>query len=67
MGVLEMLIIVAMPSSGVYACSSHMAEKSPSVQPMRQRKVLTPALIHVWLDVQKSRDRAEVVVEALRH
>jgi hypothetical protein len=40
-----------------------MAAKSPDVQPMRQRKVLTPDRFHVVLDVQNGRLNGEGTVE----
>lgn len=36
-----------------------MAEKSPKVQPARQRNVLTEARFHVGLELQKAADVAE--------
>lgn len=33
-------------------------EKSPSVHPMRQRKVLIAVLLHVTLDFQKAADKS---------
>jgi hypothetical protein len=42
-----------MPSSGWAACKYHMAEKSPTVQPTRQRKVLIIARFHTGTEDQK--------------
>lgn len=54
---------IPIPSSGRYVCSSHMLEKSPEVQPMRQRAVLTAALFHVCRQVQKLRLKGLVLLE----
>jgi hypothetical protein len=54
MDVLEMAMMVLMPRSAWYAWRYHMAEKSPVVQPSRQRDVLTMALFHTERERQKS-------------
>lgn len=59
MGLLEIAMMASMPISEWKAWRYHMAEKSPRVQPMRHRRVLTPARRHVDLDVQKPRDEAD--------
>lgn len=51
--VLEMAMMLEMPSSGCAACRYHMAEKSPAVHPTRHRVVLTMALFHTGFDDQK--------------
>jgi hypothetical protein len=44
-------MIVFIPSSGQYDCNVQRAEKSPTVQPTRQREVFSPDLRHVeWHD-----------------
>ncbi|CAH0056330.1 unnamed protein product [Clonostachys solani] len=53
--------MACMPSSGWNAWRYHMAEKSPTVQPTRHRRVLTPARFHVALELQKSRLSVEGV------
>ncbi|KAL7621860.1 hypothetical protein AAE478_007360 [Parahypoxylon ruwenzoriense] len=45
-------MIVPTPSSGAYIWRSHIAEKSPLVQPTRHRNVLTAARRHVVADAQ---------------
>lgn len=47
-----MLLIAPIPISGQCICRSHMAEKSPIVQPTKHRKVLTAALPLVYVHVQ---------------
>lgn len=47
-------MMAPVPRSGWKAWRYHMAEKSPSVQPTRHRRVLTPARCHADLDDQKS-------------
>lgn len=51
-----MAMMAPVPSSGWKDWRNHMAEKSPKVQPTRQRVVLRPALRHVEGDDQKSSD-----------
>ena len=59
MHILDIPMMVLIPSSGYFACRIHKAEKSPSVQPIRQRNVLIVARFHVCLDVQNPSDVTE--------
>lgn len=53
--------MVFIPSSGYKDCSVHMAEKSPTVQPSKQRSVFIRALFHVDLQDQNVRFKMEVL------
>lgn len=54
--VLEIPMIADMPMSAWYACRYHMAEKSPAVQPTRQRRVLIEARFQVVREDQNARE-----------
>lgn len=53
---LDRAIIVDTPSSPWNDCRYHMAEKSPTVQPTRHLKVLTPARLHTNEEFQNCVD-----------
>jgi hypothetical protein len=46
-------MITPTPNPGWLTCRYHIAEKSPTEQPARQRRVLIPALFHTYAEPQK--------------
>ena len=66
--VLDRAMIVDSPRSAWNDCRYHIAEKSPTVQPTRHRRVLIPARFHTGVELQKCvEDNDSAAVALLGH